>query len=57
MIAEADIDGDGNVNYEEFIGMIFKGVSTFVYMSGVGWDGDGSMFFLVWTEESLYFVT
>jgi hypothetical protein len=27
MVAEADIDGDGNVNYEEFVGMIFKGVS------------------------------
>ena len=27
MIAEADIDNDGNVNYEEFITMIFKGVS------------------------------
>eukprot|EP00090_Calanus_glacialis_P000467 TRINITY_DN10279_c0_g1_i1.p1 TRINITY_DN10279_c0_g1~~TRINITY_DN10279_c0_g1_i1.p1 ORF type:complete len:189 (+),score=76.57 TRINITY_DN10279_c0_g1_i1:51-569(+) len=27
MIAEADIDGDGNVNYEEFVAMIFKGVS------------------------------
>ena len=27
MIAEADIDGDGNINYEEFVGMIFKGVS------------------------------
>lgn len=27
MIAEADVDGDGNVNYEEFVGMIFKGVS------------------------------
>ena len=26
MLAEADMDGDGNVNYEEFIGMIFKGV-------------------------------
>ena len=26
MVAEADIDGDGNVNYEEFIGMIFKAV-------------------------------
>ena len=27
MVAEADIDNDGNVNYEEFIAMIFKGVS------------------------------
>ena len=24
MVAEADIDGDGNVNYEEFVTMIFK---------------------------------
>ena len=27
MTAQADIDGDGNVNYEEFVAMIFKGVS------------------------------
>ena len=27
MIREADIDGDGNVNYEEFVATIFKGVS------------------------------
>ena len=26
MIKEADMDGDGNVNYEEFVGMIIKGV-------------------------------
>ena len=26
MINEADMDGDGNVNYEEFVAMIFKGV-------------------------------
>merc|ERR1712130_115430 len=25
MIEEADMDGDGNVNYEEFVAMIFKG--------------------------------
>ena len=24
LIGEADLDGDGNVNYEEFIAMIFK---------------------------------
>ena len=24
MIAETDIDGDGNVNYEEFVTMLFK---------------------------------
>ena len=24
MIDEADIDGDGNVNYEEFVTMLFK---------------------------------
>ena len=26
LIKEADIDGDGNVNYEEFVGMLFNGV-------------------------------
>ena len=26
MIAEADIDGDGNVNYEEFVALIFREV-------------------------------
>ena len=26
MIDEADADGDGSVNYEEFVGMIFRGV-------------------------------
>ena len=24
MIAEADLDGDGNINYEEFVTMLFK---------------------------------
>ena len=27
MVGEADMDGDGNVNYEEFVGMLFKLVS------------------------------
>ena len=27
LIAEADVDGDGNINYEEFVGTVFKGVS------------------------------
>ena len=27
MVAEADVDGDGNVNYEEFVLMLFKGVN------------------------------
>ena len=26
-VAEADVDGDGSVNYEEFVNMIFRGVS------------------------------
>ena len=29
MVAEADVDGDGNVNYEEFVLMLFKGVNIF----------------------------
>ena len=29
MTAQADIDGDGNVNYEEFVAMIFKGVGLY----------------------------
>ena len=28
LIAEADVDGDGNINYEEFVGTVFKGVSA-----------------------------
>ena len=27
LVAEADIDGDGNVNYEEFVAMIFREAS------------------------------
>ena len=27
MNSQADIDGDGNVNYEEFVAMLFRGVS------------------------------
>ena len=26
LIAEADIDGDGNINYEEFVAMLFREV-------------------------------
>ena len=28
MIEEADVDGDGNVNYEEFVGMIYNIVNS-----------------------------
>ena len=31
MVAEADVDGDGNVNYEEFVLMLFKGVNIYIF--------------------------
>ena len=30
MIEEADVDGDGTVNYEEFVGMIYNIVSLHI---------------------------
>ena len=30
---EADIDGDGNINYEEFVTMMFKVISFTTYFS------------------------
>ena len=30
LIAEADIDGDGNINYEEFVEMLFREVDIFL---------------------------
>ena len=34
MIEEADVDGDGNVNYEEFVGMIYNIVSHLYWTKG-----------------------
>lgn len=34
LIQEADLDGDGNVNYEEFVTMLFK-VQYFVFLPHV----------------------
>ena len=31
---EADIDGDGNINYEEFVTMMFKVLSASTYFFG-----------------------
>ena len=28
LVAEADMDGDGNINYEEFVAMLFREVKT-----------------------------
>ena len=33
MVAEADVDGDGNVNYEEFVLMLFKGVNICFFLT------------------------
>ena len=30
---EADIDGDGNINYEEFVTMMFKVISVTTYFT------------------------
>lgn len=35
-VAEADVDGDGSVNYEEFVNMIFRGVSIDIWKQTVG---------------------
>ena len=38
MIEEADVDGDGNVNYEEFVGMIYNIVSSDLFYNIVSSD-------------------
>ena len=35
MTDQADIDGDGNVNYEEFVAMLFSGVSLIFFKNTI----------------------
>ena len=63
MIEEADVDGDGNVNYEEFVGMIYNIVSSDLFYNIVRSDlfynivsSDLCLFWIFSNSSSIFFL-
>ena len=53
MIEEADVDGDGNVNYEEFVGMIYNIVSSDLFYNIV--SSDLCLYWIFSTSSSILY--